>query len=135
MVSGGTENHLILLDLSGIGPIGTLVEYALDLAHMTCNKNTIPEDPSSPFYPSGIRVGTPALTSRGMKEPEMRRIALLIVKVIDHLKAEKMPTEPKLRRAYIKDFKARADQDPFYQQVGNEVKALTKDFPIPGIKR
>jgi hypothetical protein len=68
MFSGGSDNHLILIDLSNIGPIGILAEYALDLAHMTCNKNTIPEDPSSPFYPSGIRVGTPALTTRGFKE-------------------------------------------------------------------
>lgn len=134
MVSGGSDNHLLLLDLSSIGPIGTLAEYAMDLAHMTCNKNTIPEDPSSPFYPSGIRVGTPALTTRGFKEEDMKQVARWIVAVIEHLKTETVPTDPKLRKDFIKDFKTRANQDSFYTEIGNQVKAYTKNFPIPGIK-
>jgi glycine hydroxymethyltransferase len=133
MVSGGTDNHLILVDLSNFGPLGTLAEYALDLAHMTCNKNTIPEDPSSPFYPSGIRVGTPALTSRGFKEADMKQVARWIVAVIDHIKDQQLPTEPKARREFIKAFKAQAKVDPFYQEIGEQVKAYTKNFPIPGI--
>ncbi len=134
LVSGGTDNHLLLLDLSSIGPIGILAEYAMDLAHMTCNKNTIPEDPSSPFYPSGIRVGTPALTTRGFKEEDMRQVAQWICQVIDHLKEEKIPSDKVERKNFIKDFKARAKEDPFYQKIGDEVKAYTKNFPIPGIK-
>ncbi len=133
LVSGGTDNHLLLLDLSKIGPIGILAEYAMDLAHMTCNKNTIPEDPSSPFYPSGIRVGTPALTTRGFKENDMRQVAKWICRVIDHLKDEKIPTDKIERKAYIKDFKNRAKADSFYTKIGDEVKAYTKNFPIPGI--
>ncbi len=133
MVSDGTDNHLILLDLSDIGPIGILAEYALDLAHITCNKNTIPEDPSSPFYPSGIRVGTPAITTRGMKEKEMKQIAIWISQIIDHLKTEKIPTNKLERRQYIKDFKTKAKDDPFYQTIKDQVINFTKDFPIPGI--
>lgn len=133
MVSDGSDNHLILIDLSNIGPIGILAEYALDLAHITCNKNTIPEDPSSPFYPSGIRVGTPALTTRGFKEDQMKQVARWIIKVIDHLKGEVVPSDKEARKAFIKDFKVRAKADPFYQSVAEEVKALTKNFPIPGI--
>jgi glycine hydroxymethyltransferase len=135
MVSGGTDNHLILLDLSAIGPIGVLAEHALDLAHITSNKNTIPEDPSSPFYPSGIRLGTPAVTTRGMKEPQMRQIAKWISQIINHLENEKVPSDPKERRLYIKDFKQRAAADPFYTQIGKEVEAFTAAFPIPGIDR
>lgn len=133
MVSGGSDNHLILIDLSNIGPIGILAEYALDLAHMTCNKNTIPEDPSSPFYPSGIRVGTPALTTRGFKEAEMTQVAKWIAQVIDHLKTEVIPTDKDARKAFIKDFKTRAKADPFYTGIAQEVKKLTQNFPIPGI--
>jgi len=134
LVSGGTDNHLLLLDLSKIGPIGILAEYAMDLAHMTCNKNTIPEDPSSPFYPSGIRVGTPALTTRGFKEDDMRQVAKWICQVIDHLKDEKIPTDKVERKNYIKAFKTKAREDVFYKKIGEEVKQYTKDFPIPGIK-
>lgn len=134
LVSGGTDNHLLLLDLSNIGPIGILAEYAMDLAHMTCNKNTIPKDPSSPFYPSGIRVGTPALTTRGFKEEDMRQVARWIVDVINHLKTEKIPTDKIERKLFIKNFKARAKADPFYVAIGEQVKQYTANFPIPGIK-
>lgn len=134
MVSGGTDNHLILIDLSSIGPIGNLAEYALDLAHITCNKNTIPQDPSTAFYPSGIRLGTPAITTRGFKEAEVRQVARWIIQVINHLKTETMPTDKLARRDYIKDFKSRAQADPFYQTIAAEVRALTQNFPIPGIK-
>jgi glycine hydroxymethyltransferase len=133
LVSGGTDNHLILIDLSSIGPIGVLAEYALDVAHMTCNKNTIPEDPSTPYYPSGIRLGTPALTTRGFKEKDMLQVGTWIGQVINHLKDQKMPTDKSERKAFIADFKHKADIDPFYLSIGQEVKAYTARFPIPGI--
>ena len=75
MVSGGTDNHLILLDLRGVGVTGKELEHNLDKVYITVNKNAIPNDPQSPFITSGIRVGTPAVTSRGMKEDDMRLIA------------------------------------------------------------
>lgn len=82
IVSGGTDNHLMLLDLSGEEVTGKELEHRLDEAHITCNKNTIPNDPRSPFVTSGVRLGTPAVTTRGMKEADMDRIAESIVKVM-----------------------------------------------------
>ncbi len=82
IVSGGTDNHLMLVDLTNFGLTGKAVEKLLDAAHITCNKNTIPNDPQSPFVTSGIRLGTPAVTSRGMKAEDMDRIAEAIALVI-----------------------------------------------------
>lgn len=87
MVSGGTDNHLILLNLTDKGMTGKELEKLLDEVHITVNKNAIPFDPQKPFVTSGIRVGTPAMTSRGMKEPEARKIAQLIAKIIDEKEA------------------------------------------------
>ena len=82
IVSGGTDNHLMLVDLTTYGLTGKAVEKLLDQAHITCNKNTIPNDPQSPFVTSGIRLGTPAITSRGMNEEDMDKIAEAIAMVI-----------------------------------------------------
>lgn len=82
LVSGGTDNHLMLLDLRGTGVTGKELEHRLDEVHITANKNAIPNDPESPFITSGLRVGTPAVTSRGFKEPEMKLIAGWISDVI-----------------------------------------------------
>ena len=83
MVSGGTDNHLILLDLTSKGITGKELEKMLDEVHITVNKNAIPFDTQKPFVTSGIRLGTPAVTSRGMKEADARVIARLIAKIID----------------------------------------------------
>lgn len=82
IVSGGTDNHLMLVDLTPYDLTGKAVEKLMDEAHITCNKNTIPNDPKSPFVTSGIRLGTPAVTSRGMKEEDMDKIAEAIALVI-----------------------------------------------------
>ncbi|GAC1652204.1 MAG: serine hydroxymethyltransferase [Gemmatimonadaceae bacterium] len=82
IVSGGTDNHLLLADLRNKGLTGKAAEKALDRAGITVNKNTVPKETQSPFVTSGIRLGTPAVTTRGMKEPEMRRIAELIDRVL-----------------------------------------------------
>ena len=79
LVSGGTDNHLMLVDVFEKGIVGSDAELALGKAGITVNKNSIPWDTNPPLKPSGIRVGTPALTTRGMKEPEMRMIAAWIV--------------------------------------------------------
>ena len=81
LVSGGTDNHLMLVDLSALDVTGKDLEKRLDAAHITVNKNTIPFETKSPFVTSGIRIGTPAATSRGMKEPEMVQIAKWIAKL------------------------------------------------------
>ena len=83
IVSGGTDNHLMLVDLSGTDISGKELEKRLDSAHITCNKNTIPNDPRSPFVTSGVRLGTPAVTTRGMVEEDMDVIAEAIALVIE----------------------------------------------------
>ncbi len=95
MVSGGTDNHLVLLNLTDKNITGKELEKLLDEVHITVNKNAIPFDTQKPFVTSGIRIGTPAMTSRGMKEPEARKIAGLIAGIIEereaaaeHVKAE-----------------------------------------------
>lgn len=82
IVSGGTDNHLMLVDLTNFGLTGKVVEKQLDAAHITANKNTIPNDPQSPFVTSGIRLGTPAVTTRAMNTADMDQIAEAIATVI-----------------------------------------------------
>jgi glycine hydroxymethyltransferase len=97
IVSGGTDNHLMLVDvfMDGKGITGKAAEKALDEVHITVNKNTIPFDPNKPFIASGIRIGTPALTTRGMREDEMRRIGKMIAAVIHEPQSEEVKTRIK----------------------------------------
>jgi glycine hydroxymethyltransferase len=101
LVTGGTDNHLMLIDLNNKNISGKQAESALGLAGITVNKNTVPFDPRSPFDPSGIRLGTPALTTRGMKQTEMKVIASWIDQAItgagDSVKLDKI-------RSQIKEF-------------------------------
>ena len=94
LVSGGTDNHLLLVDvfMDGKGITGKVAEKALDEVHITVNKNTIPFDTNKPFVASGIRLGTPALTTRGMKEAEMRQIGEMIASVIREPESEEVKT-------------------------------------------
>src|SRR5439155_10342660 len=82
LVTGGSDNHLILADLTTKNVPGKIAAKALDAAGIELNYNSVPFDPRKPFDPSGIRLGTPATTSRGMKEPEMRQIAAWMAKVV-----------------------------------------------------
>jgi glycine hydroxymethyltransferase len=107
VVSGGTDNHLMLVDLRSKGLTGKAAEKALDLAGITVNKNTVPKETQSPFVTSGIRIGTPAVTTRGFKESEMRRVAELIDKVLSHA------TDEQVARA-----------------VRDDVRELTAAFPL-----
>jgi glycine hydroxymethyltransferase len=135
LVAGGSENHLLLVDLTAFGPgRGVFVEKALDAAHITVNKNTIPKDPSTPFYPSGIRLGTPALTTRGMKESEMREIAKLMTRIIKEFAPTELPGDKDARMAAIKEFTAKLAQHPVVKEVGAAVNALAAKFPVPGIE-
>jgi glycine hydroxymethyltransferase len=97
IVSGGTDNHLMLVDvfMDGKGITGKEAEKALDEVHITVNKNTIPFDPNKPFIASGIRIGTPALTTRGMKEDDMRQIGALIAGIIREPQSEEVKTKTK----------------------------------------
>jgi glycine hydroxymethyltransferase len=110
LVSGGTDNHLMLVDLTPKGATGKDAQEALDRACITVNKNGIPFDTKGPQITSGIRVGTPAVTTRGMKEPEMRLIASYIADVISDIN-----NENKIQ-AVAKKVKALCAQFPLYQQ-------------------
>ena len=105
IVSGGTDNHLMLLKLINTGITGKELEHRLDEVHITANKNTVPNDPQSPFVTSGVRLGTPAVTTRGFKEAEMAKIANWITLAINDFDAKKA-------------------------QISEEVQALCANFPI-----
>jgi len=110
LVSGGTDNHLILIDLTRKGVPGKVAAQALDAAGMVCNYNTVPFDPRKPFDPSGIRLGTPCMTSRGMKEPEMKRLAEWMDRII-----------------------GKPDDVELQAKTAAEIAELCRAFPAPGI--
>ncbi len=110
LVSGGTDNHLILIDLTNKKVPGKKAAKALERAGIVGNYNTVPYDPRKPFNPSGIRLGTPAVTSRGMTEEQMRQIAVWMDQVITNV-----------------------DDQAAIDRVGEEVRALCRSFPAPGI--
>lgn len=107
IVSGGTDSHLMLVDLQPFGVTGKLAQEALEYANITTNKNSIPNDPESPFVTSGIRLGTPAVTTRGMKEGEMKQIAAWFAEVLRHHTNESVVS-----------------------RVKGEVASLCRSFPI-----
>lgn len=110
LVSGGTDNHLILMDVTPRGLTGKQFAKALDRAGIECNYNTVPGDPRKPFDPSGVRLGTPAVTSRGMKEPEMARIA-----------------------AFFHEVAGCVDDPDALDRIAARVRDVTSAFPCPGI--
>jgi glycine hydroxymethyltransferase len=112
IVSGGTDNHLMLVDVRPMELTGKAAEKLLDAVGITVNKNTIPYDPQKPGTASGIRIGTPAITTRGMKEAEMERIGALIARALREAKDETIA-----------------------KQISDEVLELTHRFPVPGITR
>ncbi len=131
LVTDGTDNHMILVDLTPLGPgMGMYAQDALELAGIVVNKNTIPKEPASPFYPSGIRLGTPALTTRGMREPEMRKIGELISLSIDEIRPYNMPTEKEARREAIRKFRNGTSENPELKQIRAETMELCRRFPL-----
>lgn len=135
LVADGTENHLILIDLvpvfgAGGGVFGSEV---LEAAGMTVNKNTIPKDPGTPFFPSGVRLGTPATTTRGMKEKEMEKIGKWIATAIMEVKNSKLPEKKEDRAAYISQFKKDLENNQALKDIHAEIRELCKNFPVPGI--
>jgi glycine hydroxymethyltransferase len=110
LITGGTDNHLILMDLTPKGVPGKVAAKALDVAGIVSNYNSIPFDPRKPFDPSGLRIGTPAITSRGMGESEMKKLADWMDEVVQH-----------------------HDDEKVQQRVASEVKELCKSFPPPGL--
>ena len=108
LISGGTDNHLMLVDLTSLGITGAQAQQALDHAGITVNKNAIPDDPQPPMKTSGIRIGTPAVTTRGMGEAEMAQIANWIVDVLEQI-----------------------DNSARHEQIAREVAELCTNFPVP----
>jgi len=111
LVTGGTDNHLILIDMTNKGVTGKQASRALARAGIETNANTVPYDPRRPFDPSGVRIGTPSVTSRGMKEVEMQRIAAWIDQVVSDVKNEAAHTK-----------------------IREEVRAFCRGFACPGIR-
>ena len=111
LVTGGTDNHLILVDLTNKNVTGKVAAKALDRAGIVANYNAIPNDPRKPFDPSGLRMGTPAVTSRGMKTPEMRRMA-----------------------AFIDEVVASPADEALLARIAGEVKEMCRGFPAPGLR-
>jgi glycine hydroxymethyltransferase len=110
LASGGTDNHLMLCDMTSVGLTGKIAEESLDKAAITVNKNMIPFDQRKPLDPSGIRIGTPALTTRGMREDEMKRVGKWILEVL------RAPSN-----------------ESVIQRVRGEIGEFTKSYPVPGI--
>jgi glycine hydroxymethyltransferase len=110
LVSGGTDNHLILIDMTNKGQPGKVVSRALNRAGIVSNCNTVPYDPRKPFDPSGVRIGTPSVTSRGMKEQEMARIAAWMAEVVEHIADEAV-----------------------LDRIAADIAGFCKDFPPPGL--
>jgi len=131
LVGGGTECHLIVIDLRAQGLSGNIVAEALEEAGIVVNRNSVPNDPAPPFYPSGIRLGTPGVTTRGMKEAEMKKIAVWILAVINHVKDFKLPKDKEKRILYMRDFRQKVQKDRFLQNIASGVKSLCKKFPMP----
>ncbi len=133
LVGHGTQNHLILIDLTDThGPgAGSIAEYALDLAGLTMNKNTVPAEKSSPFYPSGIRLGTPAATSRGMKEKDMEYIADTMHRVLKLISDYRLPQDKTQRKEYVLQAKAKLREEKELQKIRNEIATFARPFPIP----
>lgn len=131
LVTGGTECHLMIIDLRPQDLSGNILAEALEAAGIIVNRNSVPNDPAPPFYPSGVRLGTPGLTTRGMKEPEMKQIAKWILMVVGHVDQEKLPEDKEKRAEFIKSFRVRIAGDRFLKNIAFEVKNLCKEFPTP----
>ncbi len=131
-LSGGTsENHLLLIDLRNFNLNGAPVAFALEVAGIVTNKNAVANDPMPPFYPSGIRLGTPSVTTRGMKEAEMKKIANWIKQVVDEIKDEKLPLYKEKHSLFLKEFKLKYSKNIKLIKIAQEIKTLCSKFPVP----
>lgn len=131
LVGSGTENHLMLIDLSAISPgLGAQVAYAMDVAGIYANRNTVPNEPVSPFYPSGIRIGTPLVTTRGMKAKDMKQVAGWTQQVVELTQSARLPEVQAERSPFLKEFRAKADKDKKLRAIRQEVSAFAREFPL-----
>ncbi len=131
LVSGGTDNHLMLIDLRNKKVNGSIAALALEVGGIVVNKNAVPFDPMPPFYPSGIRLGTPAITTRGIKEKEMLKVAEFINRGIKEVEGYSLPVDKQERIEFMKKFRSEVAKNKTLLQIAKEVKALCSKFPVP----
>ncbi len=131
LVGGGTDNHMVLIDLLPFGKgKGAFAEDALHEAGITVNKNTVPREPSLMFYPSGVRLGTPALTTRGMKESEMTLISGFVADAIKEVMNNELPEDKDERTAYMKKFRDGLKRNGKLMKIRASVRELCRKFPL-----
>ena len=131
LVSGGSDNHLILIDLKNKGVNGAVAALAFEVAGIVLNKNGVPFDTLPPFYPSGIRLGTPAITTRGMKEKEMKKIAAWMNQVIEEVGDMSLPEDKEARKEVWQKHKAAIVKNKNLLKISKEVKAFCSQFLLP----
>lgn len=131
VVGGGTDKHLVLLDLRTVGVSAWVAAWALEYAGIIVNRNTVPFDTGSSFYPSGLRLGTPAVTTRGMKEPEMKTIADWIIRIFGSVKEFRLPDDPGKRVQFASTLGRQLHKLPVVREIRRQVKSLTGKFPLP----
>lgn len=130
IVSGGTDNHLLLIDLRNKGVNGRVAAFALEAAGIVTNMNGVPGDTMPPMFPSGIRLGTPALTTRGMKALEMKQVAKWINEVVDEVHNLELPSDKEARREMWKQHKKHISSNKKLAKIAKQVKNLCINFPI-----
>ncbi|KKR28106.1 MAG: serine hydroxymethyltransferase, mitochondrial precursor [Candidatus Woesebacteria bacterium GW2011_GWA1_39_8] len=130
LVSGGTDKHLVLVDLRDRKTSGWFAAWALEMAGIVANRNTIPNDTGSPYYPSGLRLGTPAITTRGMGEKEIKLISKWILQVIEKVAGYQVPENKDARPTFLKAFKTKMEKDAEIKAINKQVVELCKKFPV-----
>lgn len=130
LTTGGTDNHLMVIDLRPQQLVGNIVAEALEVAGIIVNKNSVPHDSNPPFYPSGIRLGTPALTTRGMKEDQMKQIGLWIAAVIREVGDYHLPEVKESRQGFLSSAKKELWENEELLGIAAEVKQLCARFPL-----
>lgn len=139
LVSGGTDNHLILIDLRNKKVNGRVAAIALEKANIVLNYNGVPGDPMPPLYSSGIRLGTPAITTRGLKEKDMKKVAKWYNDAIQEVAGMELPagdgfdklTTSKKRAELMKKYRAEIEKNKNLATIGREVKAYISKYPLP----
>jgi glycine hydroxymethyltransferase len=131
LIGGGSENHLILIDLRNKRVNGAVAALALETAGIVLNKNGVPFDPMPPFYPSGLRLGTAAITTRGMKEKEMKQVATWINRAVQEVTGVALPEDKKERQEIWKKEKGAIMKNKTLLAIAKEVKQFCLEFPLP----
>ena len=131
LISGGSDNHLILINLANKKVNGAVAALALEMGGIIVNKNAVPDDKMPPFYPSGIRMGTPAITTRGMKEKDMVKIAKWIKEIIDECPTDTLPDTKEKRARFWESYKRGVTKNKKLKAIKKEVKEFCLKFPLP----